>query len=370
MGETSVIGAVRDFANRFLGRGEATIAVPSFDGALKPNQILESAEIVLECAAPEDLACGNGHLYLADGHRLVDLSGSVPVELRTFERPISALCVLADGGLAVALAGREVRVYPAPAAQAPRATFSDPAFCAVNALAVARDGSLIATDGSMQHGIDDWARDLLELGRSGRVFRLDLATGSVVPLVSRLAYAFGACASGTETLVSESWRHRLIAVTPDGAIRVVLGHLPVYPSRLSPASGGGYWLTAFAARTQLVEFVLREPAYRRRMMAEIDPAYWVVPRLRSGQSFKEPMQGAHLKTMGVIKPWAPPRSYGRVIRLDAEGTPIYSLHSRVDGHNHGIVAVVEANGDLVMIAKGPGRVLRLSLATLAAEFGS
>ena len=47
---------MREFANRFLGRGDATIAVPSFDGALKPNQKLEEAEILLECAAPEDLA--------------------------------------------------------------------------------------------------------------------------------------------------------------------------------------------------------------------------------------------------------------------------------------------------------------------------
>ena len=39
-----MIDAVREFANRFLGRGEATIAVPSFDGALKPNQKLEEAE--------------------------------------------------------------------------------------------------------------------------------------------------------------------------------------------------------------------------------------------------------------------------------------------------------------------------------------
>jgi hypothetical protein len=366
----NVIGAVKDFANRFLGRGEATITVPSFDGALKPNQMLETAAIVLECAAPEDLAASNGRLYLADGHRLVDLGGPVPTELRTFDAPISAICVMANGALALALAGREVRIYPDPQAPTPSATFADPRFCAVNALAAGGDGGLIATDGSAERGVDDWGRDLMELGRSGRVFRLAPSTQSVTPLASGLAYAFGACADGTDILVSESWRHRLVAVAPDGSKRVVLAHLPVYPSRLSPARGGGYWLTAFIARTQLVEFVLREPAYRRRMMAEIDPAFWVVPRLRSGQSFKEPMQGAHLKTMGVIKPWAPPRSYGLVIRLDAKGTPIYSLHSRVDGQNHGIVAAIEANGDLIMIAKGPGRVLRLSLATLAREFGS
>jgi hypothetical protein len=147
----------------------------------------------------------------------------------------------------------------------------------------------------------------------------------------------------------------------------VLPHLPVYPSRLSPASGGGYWLTAFVARSLLIEFILREPAYRKRMMAEIDPQYWIVPRLRSGLSFKEPLQGAHIKTMGVVKPWAPPRSYGLVIRLGADGVPLYSLHSRVDGTNHGVAAAVEHQGDLVMIAKGPGRILRLPIAPLDQE---
>ena len=109
----------------------------------------------------------------------------------------------------------------------------------------------------------------------------------------------------------------------------MLPHLPVYPSRLSKAADGGYWLTAFTARTQLVEFVLREPAYSRRMMAEIDPAYWVAPRLRSGFSFKEPMQGAHIKTMGVIKPWAPPRSYGLVVRLNADELIIRDMDKHI-----------------------------------------
>jgi hypothetical protein len=104
------------------------------------------------------------------------------------------------------------------------------------------------------------------------------------------------------------------------------------------------------------------------MMAEIDPEYWIVPRLNSGKSFKEPMQGAHLKAMGVVKPWAPPRSYGLVIRLDASFKPVFSLHSRVGGFNHGIVSAVESGNWLYMIAKGPGRVLRLPLEGLAKEF--
>jgi len=365
-----VIAAVREFANRFLGRGEATITVPSFDGALKPNQTLEAAETLLECVAPEDLASDGQNLYVADGRRLLRLEARTATKLRVFDRPISALCALPDRGLAVALGGREVRIYPNPASGDPVRTFTNTAFNAINALAQGPEGTLIATDGSATCGVDEWTRDLMELNRSGRVFRLDPASGSMTPLAEKLGHAFGACDCYGGTLISESWRHRLLLIADDGSTRVVLGHLPVYPSRISKATKGGYWLTAFTARTQLVEFVLREPAYRRRMMAEIDPAYWVAPRLRSGFSFKEPMQGAHIKTMGVIKPWAPPRSYGLVIRLSAEGTPLYSLHSRVDGLNHGIVSAIESEGDLVLIAKGPCRVLRLSLASLAEEFGA
>jgi hypothetical protein len=365
-----VFSVLRDFAQGFLGRGEATITVPSFDGALKPNQALERAEIRFECAAPEDLASDGTAVYLADGASLVRIGGDAAIAVREFDRPITALACLPGGGIAVALDGLEVRVYADPAAADPEASFSGAGMRCVNALAPAGGKALYATDGSASRGVDEWARDLLERGRSGRALRLDLNTGEVAALAQGLHYAFGACAMDGSALVSESWRHRLIAVAANGAPRVVLSHLPAYPSRLSPAAGGGWWLTAFIARTQLVEFVLREPAYRKRMMAEIDPEYWIVPRLSSGKSFKEPMQGAHLKKMGVVKPWAPPRSYGLVVRLDAAGKPLFSLHSRVDGSNHGIVSAVECGDWLYMIAKGPRRVLRLPTAGLATEYAA
>ncbi|QIP05621.1 hypothetical protein [Bradyrhizobium symbiodeficiens] len=361
-----MIAAISEFANRFLGRGEAAITVPSFDGALKPNQALEQAEILLACDAPEDLAADGSSLLIADGARLTRLTGRSTTTVRTFERPISALASLPNGGLAVALGGTEVRLYDNAAAETARAAFTQ-GLHAVNALAPASDGTLIATDGSSLHDAGDWARDLMELGKTGRVLRLDPTSGAITQLAGGLGYAFGAIASNGSVLVSESWRHRLVSIAPDGSRKDLLRHLPVYPSRLSPARGGGFWLTAFTARTQLVEFVLREPAYRRRMIAEIAPEFWVAPRLRSGNSFKEPLQGAHIKTMGVMKPWAPPRSYGLVIRLGADGLPRYSLHSRADGVNHGIVAAVEVGEHLVMIAKGPGRVIRLPLASLGEE---
>jgi len=255
---------------------------------------------------------------VADGPAIRRLDGANATEMRRFDRAITALCCLPDGGLAVALDGNEVQVFASPSAAARRASFSDPAMNAVNALSPGPKGTLIATNGSSVRPYRQWSHDLMERGRTGRVLVLDSAGGGVRTIAARTQFAFGACASGDNILFSESWRHRLIAISSNGKRRAILDNLPVYPSRISPAACGGFWLTAFTARTQLVEFVLRENAYRRRMMAEIDPAYWISPKLTSGQSFLEPMQGAHIKTMGVVKPWAPPRSYGLVIRISEE----------------------------------------------------
>lgn len=369
MGE-GVIAALRNIVDAALGRGDAAITVPSFDGALKPNQILEAAEIVAEIPDAQDLASDGRRLLVADGATVKTIAGGALAPVRNFDRPVTALCALEGGGLAVALDGREVRVFRALVGEDGGQSFTGPALTAVNALASGPGGVLLATDGSSTQPCERWTHDLMERGRSGRLIAIDPVSGSVNVRASGLRYAFGVAPTEDETLVSESWRHRIIAVSANGFVRPVLDNLPAYPSRIAPAAGGGYWLTCFTGRTQLIEFVLRENAYRKRMMAEIDPEYWVAPRLRSGKSFKEPMQGAHLKTMGVIKPWAPPRSYGLVVRLNAAGQPLYSLHSRVDGENHGVVAAVEADDWLYVLARGPGRLLRLPLAGLAQEAGA
>src|ERR1700737_4057609 len=101
-----MISALKDFADRFLGRGDATITVPSFAGALKPNQILEKAETIGQFEAPEDLATDGKALYIADGAAVLRLDGSATTEVRRFDRAISALCCLPDGGIAVVLDGR------------------------------------------------------------------------------------------------------------------------------------------------------------------------------------------------------------------------------------------------------------------------
>ena len=107
-----MIGALRTISDRVLGRGDSSITVPIFDGALKPNQRLEDAEVVAQLESAEDLAGDGGALLVADGDRVLRLADAGLREVARFDWQITALCALPDGGIAVALGGREIVVRP------------------------------------------------------------------------------------------------------------------------------------------------------------------------------------------------------------------------------------------------------------------
>jgi hypothetical protein len=365
-----VIQALRTWSDQFLGRGSAAITVPIFDGALKPNQILEQAETFAELDDPEDLATDGSSLFVADGGRVLRYEGGAPTAVAQVDRRITALAILPHGGYAVGLDGTEVRVVGGAQDGRSWTEVANKPLNAVNAISATADGRLLVTDGSQAEPYDRWCHDLMSLGRSGRVLELSFGDGGARELASGLAYAFGAVSAGKDVWVCESWAHRVVAYGEGKRGTPVVSRLPCYPSRLTPAADGGYWLTAFTCRTQLVEFVLRQKAYRTRMMKEIDPRYWIAPALTSGNTFLEPLQGAHLKMRGIHKPWAPPRSYGLVMRLNADGLIRYSLHSRVDGKNHGVVAAVECRGTLFVLAKGRRRILSLPIADFERRLSS
>jgi hypothetical protein len=342
-----------------------SLSVPVLDGALKPDNRLEEAPVLAERAGLEDLATGpDGTLYAACGPALLHVAadGSLAPVAR-FESAITALACLPDGTLAVGLGDRVV--LDALGAKAPVLTTVDgQPLGAVTALSAGPAGTLLICDGSVGRPYGEWSRDLMEAGRTGRLIACETATGSARTLVGDLAYAFGAMVDAHgRILVAESWKHRVCAVR-DGRATPVIAALPGYPARLAPAAGGGFWLTLFACRTQLIEFVLRETDYRREMMRTIAPDHWVAPALRSGADFLEPLQGGLVKQMGVLKPWAPSRSYGLVVRCDPDAKPLFSLHSRAGGNHHGVVAAAERGDDLFVLSKGAGRILRLSVGAL------
>jgi hypothetical protein len=165
--------------------------------------------------------------------------------------------------------------------------------------------------------------------------------------------------------VSESWRHRLLGFDLAGrksAAEIILEDLPGYPGRLSEGSDGSAWLAVFAPRSQLIEFALRERPYCLRMLREIPKEYWIAPTLRSGRSFREPMQGGAVRVHGIYKPWAPTRSYGLAVQLDADLLPVRSFHSRADGSRHGIVSICEWQDRIVFASRGDGLLCTLPLA--------
>jgi hypothetical protein len=97
------------------------------------------------------------------------------------------------------------------------------------------------------------------------------------------------------------------------------------------------------------------------MMAEVPKEFWVAPALSSGASFSEPMQGGALIQMGILKPWAPTRSYGLIVALDDHHSPVASFHSRTGGSRHGLTSTVEYGSGLVVASKGGDEIISIAL---------
>jgi hypothetical protein len=356
--------ALGNWVDRFLGRGEAAVTVPPLDGALKPNNLLEEARIGLGIPAPDNLVSTGETLIFSSGDRLLrqPADGSAGALLGVTEGPVAALAWGAGGVLAVAAGGR-ISFRNAGADLVAGLSGGAQDWSCVTAMDFAPDGSLVIAIGSSKNGLEDWQRDLLDGESAGSVWRLDPKTGKAKQIASKLAYPNGiAVEADGNIIVSEAWQKRLIRLAPDGRLLgQVMEDLPGYPARIGRSVRGGYWLSIFAPRSPLIEFVLREPAYRKAMMAEVDKAFWIAPALRSGRSFREPMQGGALKQMGILKPWAPTRSYGLVVELDAGFVPLRSVHSRAGGSRHGVTSAVEAGGKLWATAKGGDELVAIDL---------
>jgi hypothetical protein len=353
---------------RFTGAGDAALTVPTMDGALKPNRALD------ECAGapatrPDNLARHGGRVVFTSDRELRTLDPPRPAIgselLMSFESRIEALATASDGGLAVALASGELRCIGGQFDGLVLADWSKRSLSCVTALAFGSDDDLIVCVGSMTNSADLWQKDLLESSSSGSVWRLSLRSHEAIQLCDELAFPYGVLVEpgGATIVVSESWRHRLVRLNAHELSRpeIVLDDLPGYPARLCNDPNGGAWLAIFAPRNQLVEFVIREPEYRDDMIRTVPPDYWIAPSLRSRKSFLEPLQGGAVRQMGMLKPWAPTRSYGLVVRLSLDMQPIGSFHSRADGSRHGIASCLVDGDRLLAASKGGNEVLVCSV---------
>ncbi|WP_199433798.1 SMP-30/gluconolactonase/LRE family protein [Qaidamihabitans albus] len=360
------LNLVREFL--FPGRHRGS-SIPPLDGGLTPNDRLDELEPAHEAPVqePDDVVLdADGSLLVTSGRSLLRLSGprfrdrSV---VASFDGEAGAIARDGDGGVFVCVAGAGLlRVGPDATTTVVTDVADDgqPVQCPTG-VAVAGDGTVYLTDGSKRHHGGDWVRDLMELNALGRLLRCPRSGGRAQVLADGLRYPSGLCLSPEEDalVVSEAWAHRLVRY-PLADIRSpeqIRANLPGYPGRIAPAADGGYWLAVFALRTQLVEFVLTQRDYVEQMMRIIEPDYWIRPALRTLNSGLEPLQGGQIRKLGVIKPWAPPRSYGLVARIEEDGHAQSSLHSRGGANRHGVTSARQFGDRLLIAARGGDLVL-------------
>ena len=349
--------------------------IPTLDGAYVPNNRLEELPAIgPDLVRPDDVAVGaQGEVFVSSLNRLLRLSGPDLREqsvVATFEAPITALTRQSDATLAVAINGAGVRRIGADGSVA--ASVEEAGGTRLRCVtAIAEDplhGGLYLAVGSTRHDAEDWVVDLMECNRAGMLAYWPRGAATAEVLQSNLAYPNGleVTDGGQSVLFTESWAHTLLRYRRGnngrGSTELLIDNMPGYPARIAPASRGGHWLALFALRTQLIELVLREPEFRREMMRCVDPELWIRPALRATGSYLEPLQGGGIKKLGIRKPWAPPRAYGLVVRLNADCEPMFSLHSRVDGRNHGVMAAREIGNRLVIAVKGNDCLLADDLA--------
>jgi hypothetical protein len=368
-----MIGALRRAYANFRGFDIDGSTVPPMDGPLRPNAALDAAPVAIVLPEIDNLTVSGGALNCSVGNELLTLriAGSdrdpklVVADREAFDHPISSLASEHSAGLAIGLDGRGILLKGGRYDGARIEGLASDRLHSVTAMAFAGPDLLLVCNGSRQHRAAEWKRDLMSRSASGSLWKVELSKAGmpVTQIAGGLAFPTGVAAAGNRIVFSEAWRHRILSVDLEGGMPdPVQTGLPAYPGRIVRAHDGGFWLALFAPRNPLVEFVLKENAYRHRMIETIDPAYWIAPSLVTGRSFLEPIQGGARKKLNILKPWAPTWSGGLVAHCDSAMRPTASYHSRADGNVHGVTSICETNNTLLVAAKGSGVIVAIDLA--------
>lgn len=342
-------------------------SIPVLDGGLSPNDALDGfTSLWAETGSEPDDVVAVGHWVLvsADSRiHVVDPNSGAVASTHTFDAPVGAMAT--DGKTTVYVCQISAPVQRltvrTDGTLSVGETVGGVLSCPTDAALIG--GRLFVSEGSQVHGPDEWRRDLMTKGHSGRVVEVTLADSASPPRVvfDGLAWAGGIEVDPTDStslLVTETWRHRVVRGPIEGGPVVQVGGLlPGYPARLAAGPGSEVLVSFLSLRTHLVEFVLREDEYRAEMVNTIDPEYWISPTLRLDGERWEPLQIGSMKHLNVTKPWAPPRAYGLVARMESDGTFTGSWHARVGSPRSGVTGVTVSGSRLVVACRGGRLVL-------------
>jgi hypothetical protein len=334
-------------------------SLPPMEAGLRPNSDLDHAEVLVkdDVMEPEDVLFGHdGRVRFSAGHRILRLDETGPVVEAELPGPVGALERSGTDVLAL-VAGVGIVLVAADGSQ--RTVCDDEAIqrCATD-LTLLPDGSILVTVGSTRFAVDQWTDALVHRDRSGQV--VHVVDGRADVRLSNLAWPAGIAAGAhDDVLLALAFDHtiqrrRLADITKTGD--VLRENLPAYPGRIRRGTSG-WWVSAPMARNRMSEMVLDEPQLLEDLTTSLDRKDWPMPRLRSETPYTDVLQMGQLRMLGVLKPWAPPRSYGLVFEIDEQGRVMRSHHSRVDGSRHGVTGADERDGRLVLAGNGCRAVL-------------
>lgn len=303
---------------------------PPLSGTLAPNVELDGAErwAMPGSKGPEDVAVDHeGRLITGTDDGKVwrfDAPGRATQIADTGGRPLGVE-ILDDGRYLVCDAERGVlRVDDRGRVE----TLADSALgrplVACNNSAVGRDGTIYFTDSSAKYSIAEHRYDLLEHGGTGRLIRLDPATGETDLMADGLQFGNGVGLSADESFVvvaeTGAYRIRRVELTgPDaGQVSIWAENLPGIPDNLTSQTPDGiFWVALYSPRMRLLDLLAPHPALR---VVAANLPHWAQPE---------------------------PDQRGWVLGLDASAAIVHSLQGG-PGSYAPITGVREADGWLYL----------------------
>ena len=357
-----MLSFIKDRIDYFFGRGRHSIFVPVMDGPLKPNEFLDNVQVILEKPEVDNLILAKNKILCSSGADLlvVEETGNQKI-LYQFDSDITSMSANKNNGeIAVALLEGKVVICSIDPFREKK-QFKENCVTSMTF----NNELLMYTKGSDQYLADKWKNDLMSLGETGSILINNLDGNPSKKLFGNLLWPSGiALISENIFCVSEAWSHRVSFFDFNNTNRSIsntgrkIEKLPAYPGRLFfDTKKNELWVTFFAPRNQLVEFILTEDEYRNRMVDEIEASLWVSPCYRSGKQVREPLQQSGIKTMGYLKPWAPAFSYGLVVNFDMDLNALSSFHSRTNGSFHGTTSMaIDNNNRILVTSRGDGKI--------------
>tara|TARA_B100000886_G_scaffold197007_1_gene135792 strand:- start:1068 stop:2156 length:1089 start_codon:yes stop_codon:yes gene_type:complete len=357
-----IIAPIKNLIDYFFGRGEHSVFVPVMDGPFKPNEFLDNIKLFSSLDSVDNLEKCKTENVCSSGKDLFSFkAGGKLRKVHEFDSDITAIAFNEERGiLAVALVTGEVFTTPLSKIKLNK-EFSDEC---ITSMAFVED-LLLYTKGSTNFQSSQWKYDLMSKEPTGSISVSSLDGNNPKVLASNLAWPAGIINFiDGQICVSEAWEHRVCFYKFNkdeitlSLLQQSLDKLPAYPGKLFfDLSKNQIWVSFFAPRNQLVEFVLKEDEYRNKMVDQIPEDLWISPTYRSGKSMQEPLQHSGIKTMGYLKPWAPAFSYGLFVNFDINLRALSSFHSRTNGSFHGTTSlIIDEKNNFFVSSRGDNKI--------------